>query len=71
MALTMKIKKLIEAVRQINGKRLCEATGITLGLAFVITTICFLGKYAPAVLLILLGVFLIIVFYFLLEMLEE
>lgn len=65
------IKRLIEAVRQINGKRLCEATGIVLAIAFVITTICFIGKYAPGVLLILLGVFLIIVFYFFLEMLEE
>lgn len=60
------IKKLIGAIRNINGKRLCTATGITLAIAFFLATICFLGKHAPAFLLILAGVALTILIYFLL-----
>lgn len=60
------IKKLIGAIRNINGKRLCTATGITLAIAFFLATICFLGKHAPAFLVILAGVALTILIYFLL-----
>ena len=70
MALTMKIKKLIEALRNINGRRLAKATGIVLALAFIITTICFIGKYAPGVLVALCVAVLIFVVYFFLGMLE-
>ena len=70
MALTMKIKKLIEALRNINGRRLAKATGIVLAIAFVITTICFIGKYAPGLLVALLVAVLIGLVYFLLGMLE-
>ena len=67
----MKIKKLIEALRSINGKRFCKATGITLAIAFIIATICFIGCHAPAVLLIFAGACVIVFFYNLLQMLEE
>ena len=67
----MKIKRIIEAVKGINGKRLCKATGITLGLAFILATICFIGKHAPALLLALAGIAVIVFFYYLLSMLEE
>ena len=63
---TMKaIKKLIEAIRNINGRRLCEATGITLAIAF------FLANHAPAFLLIIAGVGFIVLAYHILTMLEE
>lgn len=67
----MKIKNIIQALRNINGKRLATASGITLALAFFIATICFIGKHAPAVLLILAGAAVIVFFYYLLTMLEE
>lgn len=67
----MKIKKLIEAVKGINGRRLTKAVGITLAIAFIIATICFIGCHAPAVLLILAGAAVIVFFYYLLTMLEE
>ena len=67
----MKIKKLIEALRSINGKRLCKATGITLGIAFILSTICFIGKHAPALLLALAGLVAIVFIYYLLQMIEE
>lgn len=66
----MNIKRLIEAVRQINGKRLCEATGITLAIAFFLATIIFLANHAPAFLLIIAGVGVIILVYYILAMLE-
>ncbi len=71
MTRKMKIKKLIEAIRNINGKRLCTATGITLAIAFILATIIFLANHAPAFLLILAGLAFIIFFYYILQMLEE
>lgn len=71
MTRKMKIKKLIEAFRNINGRRLARATGIVLATAIVITTICFIGKYAPGVLIAILVAFFILAVYFLLGMLEE
>ena len=71
MTRTMKIKKLIEAFRNINGRRLAKSVGITLGLALIITTIFVLGKYAPGVLFALLVALFILAVYFLLGMLEE
>lgn len=71
MTRKMKIKKLIEAFRNINGRRLARATGIVLATAIVITTICIIGKYAPGVLIALLVAFFILAVYFLLGMLEE
>lgn len=69
---TMKaIKRLIEAVRHINGKRLCEATGITLAIAFFLATIIFLANHAPAFLLIIAGLGFIVLTYHILTMLEE
>ena len=65
------IKKLIEAVRRINGRRLCEATGIVLAIAFFLATIIFLAKHAPAFLLIIAGLGFIVLAYHLLTMLEE
>lgn len=47
------VKKLIEAIRHIDGRRLARATGLVLGIAFVIGLICVLGRYAPAVLFII------------------
>ena len=47
------IKKIIEAIRSIDGRRLAKATGIVLGFAIIIATICILGKYTPALLLTL------------------
>ena len=71
MTRKMKIKKLIEAFRNINGRRLAKSVGITLGLALIITTICIIGKYAPGVLIALLVALFILAVYFLLGMLEE
>lgn len=71
MTRKMKIKKLIEAIRHINGKRLCTATGITLAIAFFFATIIFLANHAPAFLLTIAGVAFIIFFYYILQMLEE
>lgn len=65
------IKKIIEAIRSIDGRRLAKATGIVLATAIVITTICIIGKYAPGVLIALLVAFFILAVYFLLGMLEE
>lgn len=65
------IKKLIEALRSINGRRLCEATGIILAIAFFITTIIFLANLAPAFLLIIAGLGFIVLTYHILTMLEE
>ena len=65
------IKKIIEAIRSIDGRRLAKATGIVLATAFLITTICVIGKYAPGVLIALLVAFFILAVYFLLGMLEE
>ena len=67
----MKIKRLINRLRKINGRRLAKATGIVLATAFLITTICVIGKYAPGVLIALLVAFFILAVYFLLGMLEE
>jgi len=67
----MKIKKLIEALRNINGRRLAKSVGISLGLALIITTIIVLGRYAPGVLLAI-GFCLFTAFvYFLITMSEE
>ena len=71
MALTMKIKKLIEALRNINGRRLAKATGIVLAIAFVITTIFVLGRYAPGVLVAFGFCLFIALIYFLIQMSEE
>ena len=71
MTRKMKIKKLIEAIRNINGKRLCEATGITLAIALIITTIFVLGKYAPGVLVAICFCLITAFFYFLIQMGEE
>lgn len=71
MTRKMKIKRLIEAVRRINGKRLCEATGITLAIAFFLATIIFLANHAPAFLLIIAGLGFIVLTYHILTMLEE
>ena len=67
----MKIKDIIHRLRNINGRRLAKATGIVLAIAFIITTICVIGKYAPGVLIALLVAFFILAVYFLLGMLEE
>ena len=67
----MKIKNIIQAFRNINGRRLAKATGIVLAIAIVITTICVIGKYAPGVLIALLVAFFILAVYFILGMLEE
>ena len=40
----LKLKSIIEAFRSINGRRLCEATGITLAIAFFLATIIFLAN---------------------------
>ena len=71
MTLTMNIKRLINRLRNINGRRLAKATGIVLAIAFIITTICVIGKYAPGVLIALLVAVFILAVYFLLGMLEE
>jgi len=57
--------------KKINGRRLAKATGITLAIAFVITTIVMLGKYAPGVLYAICTGITIAFFYFLLTMIEE
>ena len=64
----MKIKDIIG---KINGRRLAKATGIVLATALLITTICVLGRYAPAVLLTIVVALAIAAVYFLLKMLEE
>lgn len=71
MTRKMKIKKLIEALRSINGRRLAKATGITLGLALIITTIFVLGKYAPGVLVAIGFCLITALFYFIIQMGEE
>ena len=72
MTRKMKIKKLIEALRSsINGRRLCEATGITLAIAFFLATLFFLANHAPAFLLIIAGLVFIVLTYHILTMLEE
>ena len=71
MTLTMNIKRLINRLRNINGRRLAKATGIVLATAIVITTICVIGKYAPGVLIALMVALFILAVYFLLGMLEE
>ena len=71
MTLTMNIKRLINRLRNINGRRLARATGIVLATAIVITTICFIVKYAPGALIALLVALFILAVYFLLGMLEE
>ena len=67
----MKIKKLIEAIRKINGRRLAKSVGITLGLALIITTIFVLGKYAPGVLVAIGFCLFTALIYFLIQMGEE
>lgn len=67
----LKLKSIIEAFRSINGKRLCEATGITLAIAFFLATIIFLANHAPAFLLIIAGIGFIVLTYHILTMLEE
>ena len=67
----MKIKDIIHRLGNINGRRLAKATGIVLAIAFLITTICVIGKYAPGVLIALLVAFFILAVYFILGMLEE
>lgn len=71
MTRKMKIKKLIEALRNINGRRLAKAIGIELGLALIITTICVLGRYAPGVLVAIGFCLFTALFYFLIQMGEE
>ena len=71
MTLTMNITRLINRLRNINGRRLARATGIVLATAIVITAICIIGEYAPGVLIALLVAFFILAVYFLLGMLEE
>ena len=56
---------------QIDGRRLCKATGITLVIALALATIVLLGKYAPSVLLVLGAVLCTAFFYFVLSMLED
>lgn len=51
------VKKLIEAIRHIDGRRLAKATGLVLGTALIITTIIVLGRYAPGVLLAIVLIF--------------
>ena len=65
------IKRLIGAVRRINGKRLCTATGITLAIAFFLATLFFLARHAPAFLLIIAWVALTILIYFILSPAED
>ena len=65
------IKKIIEAYRTINGRRLAKSVGITLGLALIITTIFVLGRYAPGVLLALGFCLFTALVYFLITMYEE
>ena len=67
----MKIKKLIEAFRNINGRRLAKSVGITLGLALIITTIFVLGKYAPGVLVAIGFCLFTALVYFFITMGEE
>lgn len=71
MTRKMKIKKLIEALRSINGRILAKSVGITLALALIITTICVLGNYAPGVLVIMGAALFTAFIYFLLQMWEE
>ena len=67
----MKIKDIIHRLRNINGRRLAKATGIVLATALIITTICVLGRYAPAVLLTIVVALAIAAAYFTIEMFEE
>lgn len=71
MTRKMKIKKLIEAFRNINGRRLAKSVGITLGLALIITTIFVLGMYAPGVLVAICFALFTAFVYFLIQMCEE
>jgi hypothetical protein len=67
----MKLKKLIEALRSINGRRLAKSVGITLGLALIITTIFVLGRYAPGAPVAIAFALITAFFYFLIQMGEE
>lgn len=71
MTRKMKIKKLIEALRNINGRRIAKSVGISLGLALIITTIFVLGRYAPGVLVAIGFCLITAFFYFLIQMGEE
>lgn len=65
------IKKIIEALRNLDGRRLTKSVGISLGLAIIITTIFVLGKYAPGVLVAMIFCLFTAAVYFILQMGEE
>ena len=65
------IKKIKEAFARIDGKRLANATGTTLAIAFIFGTIIALANYAPAVLLIICVAGCIAFFYYLFSMFED